>query len=288
MTSLNPVEEVKDGSSLPRELSKYSFMRVLLLGGTGFVGRYVSKDFGNYQDVDLIEWSRKEHGSVLSAEDRRAALDHIRPDVLVNCAWQSTESANYETESSHLRWLTACEQMISECHSYGTRLILLGSGLDKLELKNDSSPYHRAKFHLRELVMSQNTLARISLVSPTYIFSPVDSRPRLLSQISKGIIKSAGDLQNPEQVHDFIEINDVSRAVTLATLDESIGLSVIASGLQLKVREFADLFLKETKMSLPPFPRDPLSFPVETRKLLSRGWYPTETYKFMSGGDVLT
>lgn len=61
-------------------------MKVLVLGGTGFLGQHVIKALRKRPDVDIFSASRREGTDLRSADQFKTKLKEVMPDAIINCA----------------------------------------------------------------------------------------------------------------------------------------------------------------------------------------------------------
>lgn len=71
--------------------------KVLVLGGTGFLGQHVMKQLKNRPDVEAISLSRREGTDIRELPAFTKKLKELQPDIIINCA-AHVGSLHYVTE----------------------------------------------------------------------------------------------------------------------------------------------------------------------------------------------
>ena len=84
-------------------------MKVLVLGGNGFVGKNVTEALAKGQH-EIIQLSRRNGLDLSSFDNTKSMLKDIKPQVIVNCA-ALVGSLNYVTQ-------IAADILILTCASY--------------------------------------------------------------------------------------------------------------------------------------------------------------------------
>jgi len=264
--------------------------RVLVTGGTGFIGRSVVGRLlmgtgSGYNDFDVTIWHQHSSGSFLKPQNQIKVLDAYRPEVVLHLAWHPISSESYEVQRAHRDWFFATSRFADECSRRGVRLICAGSAADDATASSShigKSNYAKYKQHLREKVLGEEhrgwhpTWLRIQ-----YAFSIVEKRPRIIQSLMQSRDKASFNPEFPNHMHDFIEVNDVSEAICLVLHREITGDITIGSGVLVSTLEFvsAAKFHLGIAPNLPTIvPKNSETSPVQ---LLENGWSPRETNLFL-------
>ena len=251
-------------------------MKVVLTGGTGFIGQYVRKLLTKSEhDVLLVVREQANIGSLGANEkfvianlrdDRDNWFEYLdRPDVLLHLAWGGLPNYldNYHVEielpiqsrflcniiSSGLRKLV----VTGTCYEYG----LTSGALGESQVTNPNTPYGISKDRLRRLLSDlkseidfEFTWARIF-----YPYGEGQSEIAIYSQLRSAIID--GDSQfkmgSGKQILDFISVERVANALfSLATRCGGVGIVNIGSGEPQSVLDFVQDQIRELGSQLVP------------------------------------
>lgn len=274
-------------------------MRLLVTGGTGFVGTH------------LIQQALASGHEVLSVSRRSAPsaprLDYIaapigsppwdriaefQPDVLVHTAWEATPGIYLESPENR-RWVDWSEALVEGAVQRGIhRFVLLGSCIEYpvtgRPLSETLSPapislYAQSKDELHQRLTRRWSRPDITLVWARlfYPYGPGEHPFRLCTSLIRRL--RAGEpitLKTPQSTKDYIHIDDVGRALLkLASKGGSETVNV-GTGIGVTVLELAQKiagFLNRPNLIRwedPPAP-DPLHHVVaDASRLRSLGWSP--------------
>lgn len=219
--------------------------RVLLLGGSGFLGRHVRHALAARADVAVtapgphIGTSSRDPGGLDLVTDgisRLATLiERVRPVAVINCAGR-TEGSNEE--------LVACNVVLvrnvieAMCRAdVGARLVHLGSAAEygatlpatavsETDTPRPTSAYGMTKLIGTQLVTEASVTGRLTgtalrvfnAVGPG---SPLTCLPgRVVAEVKRAMVTGGGlRLGRLDSVRDFIDVRDVAHAVMLAAVD---------------------------------------------------------------------
>ena len=109
-------------------------MRVLLTGGSGFVGRYVLKALLHQRtEVVVVGRTRPQpavpfiESDLLSVSEFRPLLQQLRPTHLLHLAWYA-EHGKYLTSPLNLRWAEATTRLVEAfCAAGGQQVVIAGT-----------------------------------------------------------------------------------------------------------------------------------------------------------------
>ncbi|MCQ0023803.1 NAD-dependent epimerase/dehydratase family protein [Streptomyces somaliensis DSM 40738] len=238
-------------------------MRVLLLGATGFIGRFVADRLLADPAVHLTALGRRDESDVrfdLTSGSPGALtrfLDAVHPGVVVNCAGATRGGARELTRHNTVAVATVCEALRrSRC---GARLVQLGCASEYGPAQPGSStaedavprpggPYGVSKLAATELVLGSGLDAVVLRVfSPVGPGTPAGSPLGRLAEAVRRAMQ-AGDaelrLGGLGVQRDFVDVRDVARAVHAASLSAAQGVVNIGTGRAVRLRDAVSLLAR--------------------------------------------
>ncbi|MFC0599654.1 NAD-dependent epimerase/dehydratase family protein [Streptomyces palmae] len=233
-------------------------MRVLLLGSSGYLGRYVADHLLADPSVQLTALGRGDDADVrfdLATGSPGALtrfLDAVHPGVVINCAGATRGGARELTRHNTVAVATVCEAMRrSGC---AARLVQLGCASEYGPSQQGSStaedamprpggPYGVSKLAATELVLGSGLDAIVLRVfSPAGPGTPAGSPLGRLAEAMRRAMQ-AGDnelrLSGLGVQRDFVDVRDVARAVHAASLSAAQGVVNIGTGRAVRLRDAA-------------------------------------------------
>ncbi|MEZ7003861.1 NAD-dependent epimerase/dehydratase family protein [Streptomyces sp. AD55] len=233
-------------------------MRVLLIGSTGYIGRFVAERLLADPAVQLTALGRGDDADVRFdlATGSPGALtrffDAVHPGVVVNCAGATRGGARDLTRHNTVAVATICEALRrSRC---GARLVQIGCGSEYGPSQPGSStaedavprpggPYGVSKLAATELVLGSGLDAVVLRVfSPAGPGTPAGSPLGRLAEAMRRAMQSGdGELRlgGLAAQRDFVDVRDVARAVHAASLSAAQGVINIGSGRAVRLRDAA-------------------------------------------------
>lgn len=274
-------------------------MRLLVTGGTGFVGsNFLRQALAAGHEV--MSLSRRPAAPTRGLHAVAASIDAppwdgisgFQPEVLIHTAWEATPGVYLESLENR-NWVSWSEALIEGSLQRGVRRFVLlgtcieypiiGQPLSETLATAPISLYARCKDELHQRLIRRWPGSDISLVWARlfYPYGPGEHPSRLCSALIRRL--RSGEritLRTPHSTKDYIHIDDVGRALlTLASRETSQTVN-IGTGTGTTVLELAqriaglvgrpDLVAWEN----PPAP-DPLHHVVaDASRLRSMGWSP--------------
>lgn len=233
-------------------------MRVLLLGASGFLGRYVADRLLADPAVQLTALGRGDDADVrfdLATGSPGALtrfLDAVHPGVVVNCAGATRGTASELARHNTVATATVCESLRrSSCRA---RLVHIGcaaeygpspsgSSIGEDAVARPGGPYGVSKLAATELVLGSGLDAIVLRVfSPTGPGTPAGSPlGRLADSLRRALQHGDKELKlgGLAVQRDFVDVRDAARAVHAATLSAAQGLVNIGSGHAVRLRDAA-------------------------------------------------
>ena len=281
-------------------------MKILLTGGSGFLGRpLVQLIESRLIDITLIGRSKPAsydgHFIVadllsISASEISDIMKEIRPTHLVHLAWCADHGDFWESEQN-LRWIDRTGLLVKKfCESGGISVLVSGScaeysmaaGHDLLEDSPcvPTSLYGVSKDLTRQLVTHICNEAEVEL-SWCRIFFPYgpgeDSR-KLVPSL-KSIAKKLADpfvIQAPGS-RDFLHVDDVASAIITIILRRANGVINVCSGISCDLQELMIRVLEMQRPDIdvddsfqPKLGENRLDIVGNNQQLRSLGWNPTK------------
>ncbi|OII67791.1 MULTISPECIES: NAD-dependent epimerase/dehydratase family protein [unclassified Streptomyces] len=233
-------------------------MRVLLLGATGFIGRYVADRLLADPAVHLTALGRRDDSDVrfdLASGSPGALtrfLDAVHPGVVINCAGATRGGARELTRHNTVAVATVCEALRrSRC---AARMVQVGCASEYGPSQPGSStaedavprpggPYGVSKLAATELVLGSGLDAVVLRVfSPVGPGTPAGSPLGRLAEAMRRAMQSGdGELRlgGLGVQRDFVDVRDVARAVHAASLSAAQGVVNIGTGRAVRLRDAA-------------------------------------------------
>jgi nucleoside-diphosphate-sugar epimerase len=239
--------------------------RILVTGGTGFIGRYtVAQLLALGYEVHLV--SRRppairsgepllHHHScdILDLQQQSNLLREVRPSHLMHFAWCTTPG-EYWTSTENIAWAQfslALLQHFVECG--GSRVVFAGSCAEydwshgycseKLTPTIPMSLYGTCKNGLREIFEGycHRTEVRAAWGRIFFLYGPHEHRLRLVPSIILSLLQGKRALCSHGQLlRDFMYVADVAAAFVALLESEVTGCVNISSGRPVAIREIVD------------------------------------------------
>lgn len=279
-------------------------MRVLLTGGSGFIGRYVLNAL-QQQHIEVIAIGRTRpeysvpfiEADLLSISNFAPLLRQVQATHLLHLAWYA-EHGKYWTSPLNLRWLEATTRLVEAfCVTGGQQVVIAGTCAEYDwtygYCREDSTPlnpatlYGTAKDATRRLVMAICAQYQISCAWGR-IFLPFgygESTKRLIPSLIEVLQgKRAPFGVNASAYRDFLHASDAANGFVKLLIAEVSGTYNVCSGeprcLAEVVTTLASLLNADPEPVLAlatERPEEPLLLVGESMKLRKLGWEPELT-----------
>jgi nucleoside-diphosphate-sugar epimerase len=273
-------------------------MKVLLTGGTGFIGRHVAKELER-QSIDYVGLQRgsvNHHRAVqvdlLRTSNLEGLFRDIKPTHLVHTAWYA-EHAKYWDSDLNIQWISATKRLVEAfCAAGGQHVVITGTCaeydwkygycVEDITPLNPMSLYGISKDTTRrivELVVEQYGVS-MSWARVFFPYGPGEAPSRLipsLFNVFKGAALPFG--VNRSGYRDLLHIEDVAKAILACSQSKFVGAVNICSGRPIQISDIVRAVAKITEsdpeiiLKLVPKRQEINQFLVgENKKLQSLGW----------------
>jgi nucleoside-diphosphate-sugar epimerase len=214
--------------------------RILVTGSSGFIGSRLSEHIKRFhEEVFLYDWNRAKNGSIQKTSNIERVLQEFNPNIIINCAWLSTENISYKDDTSNTEW----ERITFNLHEIANRhcieIYSIGTYAE-VDMHVDNQYINSKRMVLKRLRES-GLLDTSCWIRPTYIFSWSGRRPHIIRKAFSHSVEKQNLLMQPMQLNDFIHVNDVVSALLHCVQRKKTGIADIGSGIMLSNEAFLDI-----------------------------------------------
>ncbi len=267
--------------------------RVLVTGGSGFVGRHLVpalRDRGH----EVLAPPRSELD--LLAGDPSRWLGEHRPEVLVHLAWHA-EHGRFWTAPENLDWVAATMGLLRAfVVAGGRRAVLAGTCAEydwsaaRQPLSEDTAPlapaslYGAAKDAVRRVAepFAAQEGVELAWARIFFPFGPGEPDGRLIPSVARALLDGCeAPTTGGEQVRDFVYVADVASALATLAAAPVIGAVNVGTGEGLAVRDVVESVAREVGRTdllrvgaLPDRDGEPPRIVADARRLRATGWIP--------------
>ena len=230
-------------------------MKVLLIGGRGFIGREILlqlKQLG----WEVTEFNRTETNP-LGYMNKLAVTELFANhsfDCVISTAWNTAHST-YRDSSENFQHQAATEYLASEAKHYSVPIfVALGSAAEY----GDNNLAANSRSSILKPVDNYSSAKISTFLSLTKIFESTDTLliwhrifqpfghgqdpnrffPTLISQVSSG---SKMEIKNPEHIYDWINVTDVAKAVLYSIKNKIGGAIDVGTGIGTSNKQLASV-----------------------------------------------
>jgi nucleoside-diphosphate-sugar epimerase len=280
--------------------------RVLLTGGTGFIGRHaIAPLLERGYEVHAVQWPpeidtsdavRWHRADLLDPNVPEELISRIEPTHLLHFAWYATPGA-YWTSPENLRWVEASLRLVRAfTNAGGQRAVFAGTcaeydwahgfcseGVTPLR---PATLYGVSKHALGELVASFAAQSGLSTAwgRVFFVFGPHEHSDRLVPSVVRAFLRGEpAPTTEGRQIRDFLHVADVAAAFS-SLLDSSVtGAVNVGSGEPHSVLDVVTAAAAATGRpellrpgAIPTPPTEPPLLLADVRRLRDEvGWTPS-------------
>jgi nucleoside-diphosphate-sugar epimerase len=230
--------------------------KVLITGSCGQVGSRLTKSLSR-AGFDVVGIGRSEATEVtnyansyiqydLLTEDIDSLIAQTRPELLIHLAWETQPNTFWESPKN-ISWLDSSKKLVESFNKWGgERIVIAGTcaeydwefhvPFDELGPEFPKSLYGQSKLALLNFLRHQSTPF---LWTRTFFqFGDKETPGRLIPSLIDTL--NAGQefsIKRPNDVRDFIYVDDVVQILTSLIISEKAGVFNVGSGVGITMRE---------------------------------------------------
>lgn len=211
--------------------------RVLVTGGTGFIGRHATAALvaaGHEVHVTTASGRPAPPGAeahTVDLLDARATTDlvgSLRPDELLHLAWDVTPGV-YLSSPANLRWTTASTHLLREFAAHGRRAVLAGTCFEY----DPVTLYATCKDALRSVAESLGRESGVEVAwgRAFFMYGPGEYPTRLVASVARAVLSGEeAPVSHGRQVRDYLHVADVGEAFAAVLLSDATGVLDLGTG----------------------------------------------------------
>jgi nucleoside-diphosphate-sugar epimerase len=202
--------------------------RVLVTGGSGFVGRQVVP---HLLDAGLEVWAPSRTDADLLVPGMPAALaEAADAAVLVHLAWEA--APGYATSPANLAWLQASLELATGFVAAGGRRIVAAGSCAEIDLERPT-PYADCKraLHLGLRALAGTRGFQLAWARLFFLYGPGEHPERLIASLAASLAAGRPALASAgRQRRDYLDVRDAGAAIAGLATSSATGLFDVASG----------------------------------------------------------
>lgn len=236
-------------------------MRILITGGTGFIGTPLVKKLAENNEILLLvppqenipqsEKTKFVKGDLSNIEVWKQEVINFRPDTTIHMAWQGIPDYGPETSIKNLNYglnlikmltETTCKHIIAtgSCWEYGKDLGELTEE-DSIKPLNPFSASKNALNQLGREIAKENNIT-FTWTRIFYAYGPGQKEASLIPYLINNIKNNqVPDIKTPKTRNDFIFVEDISEAIISLVNNPKEGTYNIGTGKSTSVEKIINL-----------------------------------------------
>lgn len=203
-------------------------MRILVTGGSGFVGRQVVPRLAA-AGHEVLAPSHAEADLLAPGGPARVA-DAAAADVLVHLAWEA--GPGYAASPANPAWLSASLELARAFADAGGRRIVAAGSCAELDVERPT-PYADAKraLHLGLRALAVTRGLELAWARLFFLYGPGEHPDRLVASLAASLAAGREALASTgRQRRDYLDVRDAGAAIALLATSRATGLFEVASG----------------------------------------------------------
>ena len=220
---------------------------ILITGAFGFIGLHLLTELKKSK-YNLFTFSRSKKklsnhfsGNLLDENNFDELLNHIKPQIIIHLAWETTPPEFYHHESN-IKWSSATINLIEKFYLHGGEKFIFSSTCDEYGIKtnekninelNACKPktlYGKSK-NLVSNFLEKNFRNKSVVLRNFFVCGPGENKNKLLSSIILNLNNNIRiNLRRPNDLIDFIDVRDVANIICQFAVDKNYGIFNIGSG----------------------------------------------------------
>lgn len=217
-------------------------MKIFLTGGTGFIGKYVTRKLNNGTNELLLlvrNLKDKKHsgkinyleGSLENIDEWANALKAFKPDAAIHLAWEGIPDYGAENNTRNLKYgldlflllsKTDCKTILTtgSVWEYGKTPGKLPEDLPIEPFNSFTAAKNSLNWMGREIANENNM--HFIWTRLFYVYGPGQKNTSLISYLINCMEKEKiPEIRNPEAQNDFIYVEDVADAISKLILEHN-------------------------------------------------------------------
>ena len=220
---------------------------ILITGAFGFIGLHLLTELKKSK-YNLFTFSRTKKklsnhfsGNLLDENNFDELLNHIKPQIIIHLAWETTPPEFYHHQSN-IKWSSATINLIEKFYLHGGEKFIFSSTCDEYGIKtnekninelNACKPktlYGKSK-NLVSNFLKKNYKNKSVILRNFFVCGPGENKNKLLSSIILNLNNNITiNLRRPNDLIDFIDVRDVANIISQFAVDKNYGIFNIGSG----------------------------------------------------------
>lgn len=275
-------------------------MRVLVTGGSGFIGRELLKVFQK-SNIDFVTIGRstpqisKNHVYYDFITDNNIQIiRNLNCTHLVHLAWYAKHGEFWESENN-FQWLEITTRLINEFFRYNGQYVFISGTCAEYDWLDQESIKQNKKEHLKSTygIVKDTCRYAVQQISKKYNkkttwarlfypYGPNEKEERLIPSIINALKKNKEPFEiSYNNIRDLTHVRDIANAILLCLNREYNGTLDLCTGNGIRIKELisclAELLEKDKKILLDQKEREsnePNSIIGDNKKLVNMGWAP--------------
>jgi UDP-glucuronate decarboxylase len=242
------------GTRLTKNLSEAGFNVIGI--GTRQISENVN-NFNSYIKFDLLK------------DDFDSLIKQIRPKILIHLAWE-TEPKTFWASPKNFLWLDASKKLVESFNNWGGERIMVAGTCAEYDW-DTNAPYTETTPELPKSLYGQSKLALLEFLrlqhtpflwTRTFFqFGGSESIGRLIPTLIDTLaVGQTFSIEKPNDIRDFIYVDDVARIMSLLVASTEIGVFNVASGFGISIKQVSEMIASMLGR------QDSLNFQVQDEK----------------------